>query len=187
MLDGIKKLLSAKPKKTQSELTQEAINQEGSGVLDDPDFGIIDYDNPLGADEGIWQMSDEWELSKYSENIDFSSSAILGDINGPYKIARDFLISKMDKENRIKLWDMSEEFLKSEVIRWYPRYEQKDLKEILVLTNIATNKIENDEVTHWEVCFHVQPTYINYEIKDPDIMIFLEFIKTECVNVSVDT
>ena len=173
--------------KTHSELTLEAINQEGSGILDDPDFGIIDYDNPFGANEGIWQMSDEWELSKYSEKIDFSSSAILGDINGPYKTARDFLISKMDRKNRIKLWDQSEKFLKDEVIRWYPRYEQKDLKEILVLTNIATNKIENNEVTHWQLCFQLKHNYINYEIKDPDIMIFLEFIKKECVNVSVDT
>ena len=37
--------------KTHSELTLEAINQEGSGILDDPDFGIIDYDNPFGANE----------------------------------------------------------------------------------------------------------------------------------------
>lgn len=193
MFQFIKKVFSITPKKTYRESIQQAINEDGSGVLDDPDFGIIQYDEPYdGKGEGIWQMIDEWSLnesrlSQFPEKLDFSSSSILGNNDGPYDIAREFILSKLDINNRNKIWDSSESYLKEQLLRWLPKYEHMDSREIFMLTNIATHKIENNEITKWEVVFGIKSHYIDYEKKDPDISIHLEFNGKKCTNVSVDT
>lgn len=174
------KNLFIKPKRSEEELIHELVNEPRSGLMDDPDFGLIEYF------EGIWQMNDKWEYSKYSQKLRFSSSSILGDLDGPFTFAREFLLSKNEETNYQAIWKNSETGLTQQIQRWHARHSGRDPKDLFSLTNISMESNEGNEIAQWEATFEPKAETINQE-SDIFTYIYLKFNRDNYVSTSCDT
>lgn len=175
-----------KPKRSESELIRELLNESGSGLIDDADFGIIEYFQPINCDDGIWQMIEKWKYSKYTNSLQFCSSSIPGNIEGPYNSARNFLLSKNNSESINALWESSDIGLSKQIERWHKRHLGKKPRELFHLSFIDINSMKNNDVFEWEIVFI--PKEETVELKgDVFTSIYIKFENDKYVGTSCDT
>jgi len=156
-----------KPKRTEAELTEELLSDPGSGLIGDEDFGLISYFQPSDQEDGIWQMEDEWENPDESAII--TCTGIPGNIHGPYKESRDFLLSKRQKLDQI--WALCQKPLLAYTARWSPGSESANPKDIYWLSTMALN---DSSLEVFEVGFESKEDHplgqIYFEITDGKII-----------------
>jgi hypothetical protein len=147
---------------------EELASTPGSGVIKDPDFGFISYELPYKTGgEGFWQMYNDWDHPE--SNAKIGCSAIPGDENGPFKEARQFLLSK--RNDLDALWDLCCDELIKIIAVWYPEEKGRDPKEVYYLSSLSMENSNSDE---WEVSFEAKDdyfwTFISFQIKGNTII-----------------
>jgi hypothetical protein len=139
-----------------------------SEVMKDVDFGYISYEPPsVKGEEGYWQMYDDWSFPE--ANAKLGCSAIPGDANGPFQIARKFLLSKRDALE--ELWVLCSDELQKIKEQWYPKETEMSHKDIYFLSSISMERSDSDE---WEISFEAKDgyfwTFVSFQIKDNNIV-----------------
>ena len=147
---------------------KELAAKRGSGVMKDSDFGYISYEPPSAeGEEGYWQMYDDWSFPEV--NAKLGCSAIPGDENGPFQIARKFLLSKRDALE--ELWVLCGEELEKIKEQWYPEETDKSYRDIYFLSSISVERSDSNE---WEISFESKDSYfwtfVSFQIKDNNIL-----------------
>lgn len=147
---------------------EQLASTPGSGVINDPDFGFISYEPPYKeGDEGYWQMYNDWEHPE--SNAKVGCSAIPGDENGPFPVAREFLLSK--RNDLDGLWNLCHDELIKVIRQWYQDDKDKSPMDIYYLSSLSMENSKSDE---WEVSFEAKDeffwTFTSFQIKGNTII-----------------